>query len=74
VEKFNDVYDKLFFRPQQFKSLARLRAELLGFENFHNRSHRYAKLAQRTPWPVHSKFPPSAAEVLCSSPQATSLA
>jgi transposase InsO family protein len=54
VEKFNDVYDKLFFRPQQFKSLARLQAELLRFENFHNRSHRYAKLAQRTPWPVHT--------------------
>jgi putative transposase len=54
VEKFNDVYDKLFFRPQQFKSLARLRTELLRFENFHNHSHRYAKLAQRTPWSVHT--------------------
>jgi putative transposase len=54
VEKFNDVYDKLFFRTQQFKSLARLRTELLRFENFHNHSHRYAKLAQRTPWSVHT--------------------
>jgi putative transposase len=54
VERFNDVYDKLFFRPQQFKSLARLRTELLHFETFHNHSHRYAKLAQRTPWSVHT--------------------
>ncbi len=49
VEKFNDVYDKLFFRQQQFKNLARLRPELLRFEAFHDHSHRYAKLAQRTP-------------------------
>ena len=48
------VYDKLFFRPQQFKSLARLQTELLRFETFHNQSHRYAKLAQRTPWSVHT--------------------
>jgi hypothetical protein len=54
VEKFNDVYDKLFFRQQQFKNLARLRPELLRFETFHNHSHRYAKLAQRTPWSVHT--------------------
>ena len=54
VERFNDVYDKLFFRVQQFKSLARLRTELLHFETFHNHSHRYAKLAQRTPWSVHT--------------------
>jgi putative transposase len=54
VEKFNDVYDKLFFRRQQFKSLADLQSELLQFEAFHNRSHRYAKLHQRTPWSVHT--------------------
>lgn len=54
VEKFNDVYDKLFFRRQRFKSLADLQSELPHFESFHNRSHRYAKLGQRTPWPVHT--------------------
>ena len=54
VEKFNDVYDKLFFRSQQFKNLARLRSELRQFESFHNRSHRYSKLSQRTPWQVHT--------------------
>lgn len=54
VEKFNDVYDKLFFRRQQFKSLVELQSELPRFESFHNRSHRYAKLGQRTPWSVHT--------------------
>ena len=54
VEKFNDVYDKLFFRRQQFKHLGRLRSELRRFESFHNRSHRYSKLRQRTPWYVHT--------------------
>lgn len=54
VEKFNDVYDKLFFRRQQFKSLADLQSELPHFESFHNRSHRYAKLGQRTPGSVHT--------------------
>lgn len=54
VEKFNDVYDKLFLRRQQFNSLALLQKELLRFESFHNNHHRYAKLAQRTPWAVHT--------------------
>ncbi|MGH7929194.1 MAG: integrase core domain-containing protein, partial [Candidatus Binatia bacterium] len=53
VEKFNDVYDKMFFRRQPFISLAQLQTELRRFESFHNRSHRYAKLAQRTPHSVH---------------------
>jgi putative transposase len=54
VEKFNDVYDKLFFRPQQFTTLAHLQRELPQFESFHNHHHRYAKLSQRTPWVVHT--------------------
>lgn len=58
VEKFNDVYDKLFFRRQQFKNLADLQSELSHFETFHNRSHRYAKLHQRTPWSVHTAKSP----------------
>jgi putative transposase len=53
VERFNDVYDKLFWRPQQFRDLAHLREELPHFETFHNTQHRYAKLGQRTPWAVH---------------------
>lgn len=57
VEKFNDVYDKLFFRRQHFKNLGHLQCELRRFESFHNRSHRYSKLRQRTPWRVHTAKP-----------------
>ncbi len=54
VERFNDVYDKLFFRPQQFRDVAHVREELSHFETFHNTQHRYAKLGQRPPWEVHT--------------------
>lgn len=54
VERFNNVYDKLFFRSQHFQDRAHLRGELPRFEAFHNTQHRYAKLGQRTPWTVHT--------------------
>jgi hypothetical protein len=54
VERFNDVYDKLFLRSQWFRDLEELRGELPAFEAFHNTHHRYAKLGQRTPWEVHT--------------------
>jgi transposase InsO family protein len=54
IERFNDVYDKLFLRSQWFRDLAHLRAELPRFEAFHNTQHRYAKLGQRTPGEVHA--------------------
>lgn len=54
VERFNDVYDKLFFRSQRFRDPEHLAAELVRFETFHNRQHRYAKLGQRVPWAVHT--------------------
>jgi transposase InsO family protein len=54
IERFNDVYDKLFLRSQWFRDLAALRIELPRFEAFHNTHHRYAKLGQRTPWEVHN--------------------
>ena len=54
VERFNDVYDKLFFRSQRFRDLEHLATELARFETFHNTQHRYAKLGQRVPWEVHT--------------------
>lgn len=53
VERFNNVYDKLFFRSQRFRDRAHLRGELPHFEAFHNTQHRYAKLDQRTAGDVH---------------------
>jgi putative transposase len=55
VERFNDVYDKLFLRPTRFVDLTHLRRELPRFERFHNRNHRYAKLVGRTPQEVHDR-------------------
>jgi putative transposase len=55
VERFNNVYDKLFLRQQWFHNLQHLRRELAKFERFHNQHHRYAKLGQRTPWAVHCR-------------------
>lgn len=54
IEKFNDVYDKMFFRSQVFKDFAHLNKESLVFENFHNNSHRYGKLKGNAPWAVHT--------------------
>jgi hypothetical protein len=54
IEKFNDVYDKMFFRYQVFKDFAHLNKESLVFENFHNNNHRYGKLKGKAPWAVHN--------------------
>lgn len=56
IEKFNDVYDKTFFRAQQFKNLRHLKRESLVFENFHNCNHRYGKLNGKSPWFVHTSI------------------
>lgn len=53
IEKFNDVYDKMFFRAQVFKDLAHLNEESLVFENFHNHNHCYSKLKGKTPYIIH---------------------
>lgn len=55
IERFNDTYDKSFFRRQRFSSLAHLRKEAHCFEQFHNQHHRYAKLGQRPPNGIHSR-------------------
>ena len=57
IEKFNDVYDKMFFRAQIFKDFDHLSKESYVFENFHNNNHRYSKLKGKTSWAVHSSVP-----------------
>lgn len=54
IERFNGVYDALFFRQQTFADQSHLQRELPHFERFHNTQHRYATLQQRTPWHVHT--------------------
>jgi len=53
IEKFNDVYDKMFFRAQVFRDLPHLQEESLFFENFHNHHHYYSKLHGKTPVVIH---------------------
>jgi putative transposase len=54
VERCNDVYAKLFCRPQPFRDRAHRREELPSFETFHNPQHRAAKRGSRTPWEGHT--------------------
>ena len=53
IEKFNDIYDKLFFRKQVFDDFSHLEKESPIFEDFHNRKHFYSKLKGKTPGMVH---------------------
>lgn len=54
IERFNDVYDKTFFRRQHFDNFEHLSKESSIFDTFHNQNHRYGKLKGKTPWLVHT--------------------
>ena len=56
IERFNHVYDQLFWRSQTVRDRLHLAAELPHFAALHNTQHRYTTLAQRTPWEVHSTY------------------
>jgi len=49
IERFNDVWDKRFFRAQQFKDFYHLQKEEMKFEAFHNNNHCYSVLKGMTP-------------------------
>lgn len=49
IERFHNVFDKMFFRVQRFASFADLDAEAEGFEQFHNENHRYSTRGGKTP-------------------------
>jgi len=53
IEKFNDVYDKLFFRKQVFTSFKQLKTESTVFERFHNRNHYYSEI-KNVPIHIHN--------------------
>jgi transposase InsO family protein len=56
VERFNDVWDKQFFRSQYFESFLELKDEEKFFEDFHNNNHRYSVLKGLTPSEFEKKF------------------
>ena len=49
IEKFNDTYNKKFFRRQWFPSYAALKRQRKNFQRFHNKHHRYSCLKGSTP-------------------------
>ena len=49
IERFQDLFDKGFFRAQDFQSFEALVQEAGVFENFHNQNHRYSTRSGRTP-------------------------
>ena len=49
IEKFQDVFDKSFFRSQYFKGFYQVVSQAKGFESFHDQNHRYSTLEGKTP-------------------------
>ena len=49
IEKFNDTYNKKFFRRQWFPSYSALKRQSKNFQRFHNKHHRYSCLKGKTP-------------------------
>ena len=55
IEKFNDTYNKKFFRRQWFVSYSMLKRQSKNFQRFHNKHHRYSCLNGITPLEVARK-------------------
>lgn len=49
VERFQNVFDKMFFRAQYFSNFLYLLQQARYFETFHNQNHRYSTLEGKTP-------------------------
>jgi hypothetical protein len=49
IERFNDVWDKCFFRGQHFDNFHHLQKEEKNFETFHNTNHCYSVLKGAPP-------------------------
>lgn len=49
VERFNQTFDKIFFRAQTFADYEAFSAEAKIFEDFHNQNHRYSSQGGHTP-------------------------
>jgi len=58
VEQFNHTYDKRFLRVHSFKDFDQLKRGSREFRDFHNASHRYSVLNQKTPNQKHREYGP----------------
>ena len=59
IEKFNDTFDKKFFRSQTFTNLDSLVKQSAEFEQFHNNNYRYSVNQNKFPLQVHRQNPPA---------------
>jgi hypothetical protein len=61
IEKFNDTYNRKFFRRQWFHNYAQLKQQSKNFQRFHNKHHRYSYLKGKTPlqFTAESNFTPN---------------
>ncbi|MBU1043934.1 MAG: DDE-type integrase/transposase/recombinase [Candidatus Omnitrophica bacterium] len=55
IERFNNLFDKTFFRAQSFKNFRYLCQKALSFEQFHMHNHRYSTMHGKTPMQQVSK-------------------
>jgi putative transposase len=58
IEKFNNTFDKKFFRIQTFTNLETLVQQSAEFEQFHNSNYRYSANQNQIPIQVHRLNPP----------------
>lgn len=49
VEKFQDIFDRSFYRRQRFSNYRHLKKEARSFERFRNRHHRCSAIGGKTP-------------------------
>lgn len=49
IERFQDIFDKMFFRAQFFPSFTKVVQQARCFELFHDKNHRYSTLEGKTP-------------------------
>lgn len=49
IERFQNIFDKMFFRSQFFKNFTQVIKQAQGFESFHNKNHRYSTIGGKTP-------------------------
>jgi len=57
IEKFNNTYDKRFFRCQDFKNFDHLSEESTKFWPFHNAHHRYSSQEHKTAEEINKTMP-----------------
>jgi putative transposase len=57
IEKFNNTYDKRFFRCQNFINFTQISSESPKFVSFHNANHRYSSQEHKTPDEIDKMMP-----------------